>query len=58
MLFVHGTMTVMGTEEVSPAISGIAELGHLLLTIALVLFFLALGKAVKSESAQPLKVHA
>lgn len=58
MLFVHGTMTVMGTEEVSPAISGIAGLGHILLTIALVLFFLALGKTVKSESAQPLKVHA
>ncbi|HJE91077.1 MAG TPA: DUF2871 domain-containing protein [Dietzia timorensis] len=58
MLFAHGTMTVMGTEEVSPAISGIAGLGHILLTIALVLFFLALGKAVKAESAQPQKVHA
>lgn len=58
MLFVHGTMTVMGTEEVSPAISGIAGLGHILLTIALVLFFLVLGKAVKSESTMPQKVSA
>jgi hypothetical protein len=43
MMLVHGIMTVRG-QEVSPAISGIAGLGHILVTVALVLFFIALGK--------------
>lgn len=58
MLVVHGTMTVVGTEDVSPAISGIAGLGHILLTIALVLFFLALGKVMKAGSASHQSVSA
>lgn len=47
MMVVHGILTVRGTE-VSPAISGIAGLGHIALTVALVLFFLAVGKGVRA----------
>ena len=51
MMFVHGTMDVLG-KEVSPAISGIAGLGHILLTIGLILFFHALGHGVKRAVAE------
>lgn len=43
----HGILTVLG-EESSAMISGIAGLGHILLTAGLVCFFIALGRAVKS----------
>ncbi|WP_333619501.1 DUF2871 domain-containing protein [Dietzia sp.] len=52
MLLVHGTLTVLGHDEVSPAISGIAGLGHILLTVGFVLLFVSLGKAVGAESAR------
>lgn len=45
MMTVHGTLTVLG-QEASAAISGIAGLGHILLTVGLILLFLALGKRV------------
>lgn len=50
MLLVHGTMQVLG-REVSPAISGIAGLGHILLTVAFVLFFLCLRSVVRPAAA-------
>lgn len=51
MLTTHGTMTVLGTKDVdiSPAISGIAGLGHILLTIALIVLFIGLEHGVHRE---------
>lgn len=51
MLTVHGTLQVLGKGD-SPAISGIAGIGHILVTVALVLFFLTL-RAVVTAPAQP-----
>ncbi|MDH6679258.1 small-conductance mechanosensitive channel [Rhodococcus sp. LBL1] len=51
MLTVHGTMQVLGKGD-SPAISGIAGIGHILLTVAFVLFFLALRTAVTAAPKQ------
>lgn len=48
MMITHGIMTVTGVES-SAAISGIAGLGHILLTVSTVLLFLALGKAIKGK---------
>ncbi|WP_433413058.1 DUF2871 domain-containing protein [Microtetraspora malaysiensis] len=41
IMTVHGTMTVLG-KETGAAIAGIAGMGHILLTVALVLFFVCL----------------
>lgn len=46
MMIFHGTMTVLGTET-GPAISGIAGLGHIIMTVGLALLFHSLSKAVK-----------
>jgi hypothetical protein len=43
MMTVHGAQTVYG-RETSDAVSGIAGLGHVVLTVGLVLFFVNLGK--------------
>ncbi len=45
----HGYLQVDGTKEadVSPAISGIAGLGHILLTVGIVCLFIALGAAIR-----------
>lgn len=51
MLTVHGTMQVLGKGD-SPAISGIAGIGHILLTVAFVLFFLALRSVVVAPAKQ------
>ncbi len=48
MQLVHGTMQVFD-KDASAAISGIAGIGHVLLTVAFVVFFLALRTAVASE---------
>lgn len=48
MLTVHGTQTVLGATT-SAAISGIAGLGHILLTVGLVLFFINLGKRITTS---------
>lgn len=45
MLVWHGSLTVLG-EESSAMISGIAGLGHILLSVGMVLLFLALGRAI------------
>lgn len=46
MMLVKGTMTVLGADASSPALAGVAGLGHLLLTAGIVLLFLALRKGV------------
>ncbi|MFE3454182.1 DUF2871 domain-containing protein [Nonomuraea sp. NPDC059194] len=51
MLTLHGTMTVLG-KETGPAIAGIAGLGHILLTVALVLFFLCLRRRLFPAKGQ------
>lgn len=45
MLIVHGSLTVLGKES-SAMIAGIAGLGHMLLTAGLIVFFVALRRAV------------
>lgn len=45
MQLVHGTMQVVD-KDASAAISGIAGIGHVLLTVAFVIFFLTLRTAV------------
>ncbi len=51
MLICHGMLTVLG-EESTKMIAGIAGTGHMLLTAAMVLLFLALGRAVTRDRAQ------
>jgi hypothetical protein len=48
MLIWHGSLTVLGQES-TKMISGIAGLGHILLTVAMVLLFVALGRAIRRE---------
>ncbi|MGN6272505.1 MAG: DUF2871 domain-containing protein [Protaetiibacter sp.] len=50
MLVLHGSLTVLG-EESSKMIAGIAGLGHILLSVGMVLLFLALGRALKLDAA-------
>ncbi|WP_336645794.1 DUF2871 domain-containing protein [Microbacterium sp. USHLN186] len=50
MMVWHGTLTVLG-EPSTKMIAGIAGLGHILLTAAMIVFFVALRKAVAVESA-------
>lgn len=50
MMVWHGSLTVVGREG-SPMISGIAGLGHMLLTIALTLLMLTLGRALGQRHA-------
>lgn len=47
MQAVIGTRTVLGQPDDSAALAGISGTGHLVLTIGLVLLFLALGRAVR-----------
>ncbi|WP_433253860.1 DUF2871 domain-containing protein [Streptosporangium sp. CA-135522] len=49
MMTVHGTQTVLGAQT-SPVISGIAGLGHILLTAGLILLFTNLGKRLPGKS--------
>jgi len=46
MMLVKGSLTVLGADASSPALAGIAGLGHMLLTAGVVLLFLALRRAV------------
>lgn len=60
MLVWHGSLTVVGLEA-SKAIAGIAGTGHILLTVGMVLLFLALGRALHRTQAageQPSPAHA
>lgn len=45
MLIVHGSLTVLDQES-NNMIAGIAGLGHMLITAAMIFFFLALRRAV------------
>lgn len=57
MLTVHGSMTVLGASA-GAAIAGMAGLGHILLTIGLVLLFLALRVRVKAIGTPRPTEHA
>ncbi|HUR07805.1 MAG TPA: DUF2871 domain-containing protein [Nonomuraea sp.] len=46
MMFVHGTQTILGSQ-VPAAVSLTAGLGHILLTVGLILLFVLLGKRLK-----------
>lgn len=46
MMLVKGSMTVLGADASSPALAGIAGMGHMLLTAGIILLFLAIRKAV------------
>ncbi|MDT2771716.1 DUF2871 domain-containing protein [Enterococcus pseudoavium] len=49
LILIHGTMTVMGIES-SAAISGIAGLGHIIMTIGLGFFFAILFGSVEEHA--------
>jgi hypothetical protein len=49
MMTIHGTQTVWG-KETSEAVSGIAGLGHILLTVGLILLFVNLGKRIPGDA--------
>jgi hypothetical protein len=48
MMVWHGVLTVLGQTS-SPAIAGIAGLGHIAVTVGLVLLFLILGRVVRRD---------
>jgi nitric oxide reductase large subunit len=51
MMTIHGTQTVLG-HEFPEALAGVAGLGHILLTVGLVLLFINLGKQIpKGQTA-------
>jgi len=50
MMIWHGSLTVLG-EPSTKMIAGIAGLGHILLTAAMIVFFVALRRAVARDSA-------
>lgn len=50
MLAVNGVRTVVG-DGPSKALAGVSGLGHLTVTVGLVLLFLGLGRAVRSDAA-------
>ena len=50
MMVWHGSLTVLGQESTA-MIAGIAGLGHILLTAAMIILFIALGRAVKAAGA-------
>lgn len=49
MMFVIGMRQIAGLGE-SAMLSGIAGLGHIIITVALVFLFMAIGKRLKSEN--------
>lgn len=51
MMIWHGSLTVLGRDG-SSMISGIAGLGHILLTVALILLMLTLGRAIARTPGQ------
>ncbi|GGV05412.1 membrane protein [Kitasatospora herbaricolor] len=57
MMFVHGTETVLGSS-VPEAVSMTAGLGHILLTVGLILLFVLLGKRLKDPVAAEAKESA
>lgn len=59
MMVWHGMLTVLGEESTS-MIAGIAGLGHIFLSVAMVIFFIALGRALPrttmNHSTDPARV--
>lgn len=51
MMVVHGSLTVLGHATVSPAITGIAGLGHVLITAGLACLVVTLWGAVRTAVA-------
>lgn len=48
-MVVHGTLTALN-QNVGPALSGLAGMGHIILTAGLVLFFIVLkGRIFENE---------
>lgn len=56
MLVWHGSLTVLG-EQSGAMISGIAGVGHILLSAAMVLLFLNLGRALAADRRAPAADH-
>ncbi|OEL05263.1 hypothetical protein AST13_10290 [Staphylococcus xylosus] len=51
MQYVNGIATIKGFSfSVSPAIAGIAGLGHIMISIAFILFFVLLNKRINANS--------
>ncbi|MEU7744366.1 DUF2871 domain-containing protein [Nonomuraea sp. NPDC049158] len=50
IMIIHGTQTVLGAQT-SEMISGLAGLGHIVLTVGLVLFFINLGKRIPAKDS-------
>jgi hypothetical protein len=50
IMIIHGTQTVLGAQT-SAMISGLAGLGHIVLTVGLVLFFINLGKRIPAKGS-------
>ncbi|MEB4615340.1 DUF2871 domain-containing protein [Leucobacter sp. M11] len=57
MLIWHGILTVLG-RDASAMISGLAGLGHILITAGMIVFFVALRRAVPRGSAAAAPVAA
>lgn len=57
MLIWHGSLTVLGQESTS-MIAGIAGLGHILITAGMIVFFVALRRAVLASAPEPLEASA
>lgn len=57
MLIWHGSLTVLGHES-SKMIAGIAGVGHILLSAAMVLLFLSLGRALALDRARTAAVES
>lgn len=51
MMVWHGSLTVLGQES-NAMISGIAGIGHILLTAAMIILFIALGRAVNASASE------
>lgn len=49
MMFLRGTLTVLGYSQGMPAIAGIAGLSHILLALGFFLFFIVLIKQIKKQ---------
>lgn len=57
MMVWHGMLTVLG-EESTTMIAGIAGLGHMLITAAMIVFFIALRRAVIKQTPETVPVEA
>ena len=53
----HGSLTVLGQES-SAMIAGIAGLGHILITAGMIVFFVALRRAVTGRTPVPAEAAA